>query len=312
MAGIMDTLGKIVESVTIPRGHPDRNNDHVMWRQDEGPILRDWGSNLFCFGGSMLNNALTRHRFECRSLEKRRHLPQKAYLGTMRELRLVGLVPPGMRYWIQNKYARFELPPNVYDRHTVFTALSLYRHCDCQRHTMFLAWRLFQRLQDYKIPYLQCLHYALGQLGYCGHTFISMAQYEGSSGPLNPAYGWAMAYFGTLSFKDRAELTPKDNTTSMFVKLASVANATSQPQNMYGSPNPNANAPAEDGVGIPALSVSAPVEILHPQLTPLYTNPKQYRDPKAFASLVGSLCQREQGVNRKRATWAKPRWGHRI
>ncbi len=311
MSGIMDAIGKIAESITIPRGQAAHAGDHVMWRQF-GPRPRDWGSNTSCFGGSMTNDALTKHRFECRDLKKGRHLPQKAYLGTMRELRQVGLISPGMRYWIQNNYARFDLPADTYDRHTVFAALSLYRHCDAQPHTMFLAWRLFQRLQDYKIPYLQCLHYALGQLGYCGHTFISMAQYEGASGPLNPAYGWAMAYFGALSFEDRAVLTPESVTTSMFTKLASVANPASQPLNMYGSPNPNANALAEDGVGVPALSVNKPVEILHPQFTPLYTNPEQYRDPKAFAALVKSLCQRAAVAPRKRASWAKPKWGHRL
>lgn len=311
MSGIMDTLGKIVESITIPNAHGNRNDDYVMWRQ-LGSKPRDWGSNTACFGGSMANDALTQNGFECRDLNRGRHLPQKAYLGTMRELRQVGLVPPGMRYWIQNRYARFELPGDTYDRHTVFSALSLYRHCDAQPNTMILAWRLFQSLRDYKIPYLQCLHYALGQLGYCGHTFISMAQYEGASGPLNPAYGWALAYFGSLSFEDRAALTPKNVTTSMFTKLASVANPASQPLNMYGSPNPQAYTPAEDGVGTPALSVRTPTEILHPQLTPLYTNPERYQDPKAFAVLVESLCQRAEGANRKRAAWAKPKRGHRI
>ena len=309
MSGIMNALEKIVEGITIPKGQSDRNNDNIMWRQD-GPTTRNWGSNKACFGGSMHHGTLTSHRFECRDLVRGRHLPQKVYLGTMRELRSAGLIPPGMRYWIQNKYARFELPPNVFDRHTVFTALSLYRHCDAQPNTMFLAWRLFQRLRDYKIPYLQCLHYALGQLGYCGHTFISMQQYEGASGPLNPGFGWAMAYFGTLNFEDRAMLVPTGVTTSMFTKLAALANPALGPQFMYGSPNPEANRPTEDGVGTPALSVRTPAEILHPQLTPLYTNPQEYRDPKAFVGLVESLCQRPEAG--KRATWAKPKWGHRL
>jgi len=305
----MDALGKIVESITIPNTHGNRNDDYVMWRQ-LGPKPRDWGSNTACFGGSMANDTLTQNGFECRDLKRGRHLPQKAYLGTMRELRQAGLVPPGMRYWIQNKHARFEVPGDTYDRHTVFSALSLYRHCDAQPNTMILAWRLFQSLRDYKIPYLQCLHYALGQLGYCGHTFISMAQYEGASGPLNPAYGWAMAYFGTLSFQDRALLQPDNVTTSMFTKLASIANPASAPALMYGRPNPVADTAAESGVGTPALAVGSPVVILHPQLTPLYTNPEKYLDPKAFAELVESLCKRPE--NGARAKWAKPKWGHRI
>ncbi len=304
MSGIMDALKEVVESITIPKGQQDRCNDYVMWRQF-GPKSRDWGSNNACFGGSMQNDTLTRHRFECRSFVRGRYLPRKAYLGTMRELRQVGLVPPGMRYWIQNKYARFELPPDVYDRHTVFTALSLYRHCDAQQNTMFLAWRLFQRLQDYRIPYLQCLHYALGQLSYCGHTFISMGQYEGAKGPLNPACGWAMAYFGALDFKDRALLKPEDITTSMFAKLSAVVNPTFGPQQRYSCPNPDAGRPTKNGIGVPALFVRTPVEILHPRLTPLYINPRDYRDPKAFAELTGSLCQ--QPENEEKAPWAKPK-----
>ena len=309
MSGIMDALGKVVESITIPKGHPNRSDDLIMWRQDQGPHPRCWGSNTACFYGSMLNDTLTQHRFECRDFVRGRHLPQKVYLGTMRELRQVGLIPPGMRYWIQNKYARFELPPGVYDRHTVFTALSLYRHIDAQQSTMVLAWRLFQRLQDYKIPYLQCLHYALGQLGYCGHTFISMALYEGAAGPLNPAFGWAMAYFGTLNFEDRAALAPKNVTTSMFTRLAAVANPVLGPRYMYGRDNPGFGQPTGNGFGAPELSVSTTIEILHPQLTPLYTNPKHYRDPQAFAGLVEKLCQPPNPE--KRSDWVKPNWRYR-
>jgi len=309
MAEITDALLEIAKRISIPRGQPDRPDDYVMWRQLDGPVPRDWGSNHACFGGSMHNGALTTHRFECRSFKKGRHLPSKVYLGTMRELRQVGLIPPGMRYWMKGRHARFEVPGDTYDRHTVFTALSIFRHCDCQRSTMMLAWRLFQKFKDYKIPYLQCLHYALGQLGYCGHTFISMAQYDGATGPLNPAYGWAMAYFGTLSFEDRAELQPVNTTTSMFAKLAGVANPALAPASIYGSRNPNAGRLNESGIGTPSLAVNRPIDILHPQLSPLYTNPRDYRDPKAFTSLVESLCQRPK--DGRRAAWAKPPRGHR-
>ena len=141
----------------------------------------------------------------------------------MRELRQCGLVSPGMRYWIKSRHARFAVPLKDYDRHSIFTALSLYRHCDAQPNIMCLAWRLYDRLWEYQIPYLQCLHYALGTLGYTGHTFISMGSYDGAMGAQNPAAGWAMAYFGTLSFEERAVLEThqqRESTTGMFAILA--------------------------------------------------------------------------------------------
>jgi hypothetical protein len=304
---VMEPIEKIVESIRIPRSQTDRLDDYVMWKQDQGKYPRAWGDNYACYGGSMSNEYLTSHRFECRSYVRRRMLPQKAYLGTMCELRKVGLIPAGMRYWVQNKYARFELPTNTYDRHTVFTALSLYRHCDCHRQTMFRAWRLFQQLQDYKIPYLQCLHYSLGQLGYAGHTFISMAQYEGASGPVNPAFGWAMAFFGTLSFKERAELTPTNVTTSMFTALAALANPTYQKAYRYGERNPSASMPSVDGIGEPAWALKKPTTILHPQFSSLYTNPRDFREPAEFSKLMESIAIRRDVDRSKKPAWAKPR-----
>jgi hypothetical protein len=304
---VIELIEKIVTGIRIPRSQTDRVDDYVMWKQDEGLHPRDWGTNHACFGGSMNIEALTKHRFECRSFERRRMLPQKVYLGTMCELREVGLIPAGMRYWVQDKYARFMLPTNTYDRHTVFTALSLYRHCDCHRQTMFRAWRLFERLQDYKIPYLQCLHYALGQLGYAGHTFISMAQYEGASGPLNPAFGWAMAYFGTLSFEERGKLEPDNVTTSMFSKLAALANPTYQKAYMYGERNPTVDMPSNDGIGEPAWALEKPITILHPQFSPLYTNPRDFREPDAFSKLMEGIAIRRNLDRSKKPSWAKPR-----
>ena len=84
---VMEPIEKIVESVRIPRSQTDRLDDYVMWKQDEGDHPRNWGDNYACYGGSMDNDALTKHRFECRSYFRRRMLPQKVYLVTMCELR---------------------------------------------------------------------------------------------------------------------------------------------------------------------------------------------------------------------------------
>jgi hypothetical protein len=301
MAGIMEMIEEIVKHVTIPRGQANRGNDYVSWRQDDGPKPRPWHSNQACFGGSMYNKVLTDHRFECRSHRRGRHLPPKVYLGSMRKLRQSGLLADGVRYWIQGRYARLEIPARKYDRHSIFAALSLYRHFDCHPHHIYLAWRLYQRLQDYKIPYLQCLHYALGILGYCGHTFISMGGYDGAKGATNPAYGWALAYFGTLPYPERAELLPVSNTTAMFAILASTVNPVYQSAHTYGNPNPTVGLLSDTGTGVPTFAATKPSHLLHPQLSPLYTNPCQYQTPEAFAELVAGVCQSHRPQKQKKS-----------
>lgn len=302
----MELIKEIVESIRIPKSQNNHPTDYVMWRQ-EGRHSRHWGANTACFGGVDVGDILTTHRFECRSFEKNRMLPQKVYLGTMSALRKVGLIAPGMHYWVGSKHARFLVPTGFdYDRHTVFAALSLYRHCDAQPYTMYLAWRLYQALQEFNTPYLQCLHYALGQLGYCGHTFISMATYEGATGPLNPGFGWALAFFGSLSYEARASLIPVNVTTTMFCNLATVANPVTQRENRYGHPNPTVGQPAKHGIGDPAWRVESAPGILHPQLSPLYTNPQDFRDPESFARLVEGVCVRGN-LPIRAPRWVRPK-----
>lgn len=300
----IEAIREIVQNTTVPEQHVNRG-DHIMWRQ-EGPTPRDWGANKACFGGSMSNHVLTGHTFECRSFEKGKHLPQKVYLGTMRQLCLVGLIAPGIRYWFDSQHTRLKIPANKYDRHTVYTALSLYRHCDRQPYTMYLAWRLFRRLRDYKIPYLQCLHYTLGQLGYYGHTFMTMSSYGSLSGPQNPAYGWALAHFGALSFAERAELQPPNFTTTMFAKLATLPNP-GRPQKTEYTLGFGGSMTIEPGTKNLPYYVTAPVDILDPQLTPLYTDPESYKEPKNFAGLVENLCPAPTSVSRdgRPAPWVR-------
>ncbi len=295
MAGTLAKIERIVRGITIPKGQKNRGDDYVMWRQ-EGPKPRDWGSNTACFGGSMRNGYLTTHRFECRSFLPGRHLPSQIYLGSMKELRRVGLVPPRAGCWIHDKSARFSIPADTYDRHTIFSALSLYRHCDAQSGTMFLAWQLFQKLHNFNIPYLQCLHYALGKLGHNGHTFISMSGYDGAGGGMNPAYGWAMAYFGTLDFEARAKLEPVEMTTHMYCALADRVNPV-YPSHSYPS--------TVKGIGTPVFRVAEAKKLLLPQLSPLYTNPLDYQTPAAFSELVKGICDDTTASARSAST---PRW----
>lgn len=304
----LEIIEKAVKGIKVPKSQQNRHNDYVMWKQ-EGPKFRDWGSNTACYGGSMQNETLTQHRFECRSFHKGQMLPQKFYLGTMSQLRKAGLVPKGMEFWIQSRHARFLVPPDLFDRHTVFTALSLYRHCDCQRLTMYTAWKLFEALKkDFDLPYLQCLHYALGQLSYTGHTFISMGGYEGANGPTNPAAGWAMAYFGTLSFEQRAQLQPENVTTRMFAMLAATINPVYQGTRTYGSPNPQVGQLANNGVGKAEWTTPSPIGILHPGLAPLYRDPVAYNSPQRFSALVHPFCQR---LDQKKETKQGPSWVRR-
>jgi hypothetical protein len=292
MDEISEAIKVIVKAVRVPKSQKASGGDQVMWKQ-EGEINREWGNNIYCFGGSVRTEVLTKHSFECRSFQKGKYLPQKVYLGTMRELRQCGLISPGMQYWIKSRHARFAIPLKDYDRHSIFTALSLYRHCDAQPNIMYLAWRLYDRLWKYQIPYLQCLHYALGTLAYTGHTFISMGSYNGAMGAQNPACGWAMAYFGTLSFEQRAALESAqgDMTTTMFALLASQVSPALPPTSRYGYIGPAAGEPTADGSGVPAFTVPEKVQLLHPQLSPLYKYPQKFATPEAFAKVVEGLCQ---------------------
>jgi hypothetical protein len=116
-----------------------------------------------------------------------------------------------------------------------------------------------------------------------------------------------MAYFGTLSFEERGKLEPDNVTTSMFSKLAALANPTYQKAYMYGEKNPTVNMPSNDGIGEPAWALEKPITILHPQFSPLYTNPRDFREPDAFSKLMEGIAIRRNLDRSKKPSWAKPR-----
>jgi hypothetical protein len=293
---MLSEIKSVAKNLRIPDTVTQAPNDQVTWKAEnpDGKIARRWGYNKACYAGIMPRLPL--YRITCRSFYPNHRLPWEAYQATMEWLRKIRIMPPEAEYWQQDGGNWLMIPVASHNRHTVFTILSIFRHCDCHAPTMYVAYRLFQKLEAMGVSYLQCLHYALGILGKGGHTFISMSNYEGVTGPrqpaLNPALGWAIAALPHFSALKPLVFPPTTDATSTFeayAKLSILINPIHPSLNKWNSGGNHLGIN-----GLPRWQMTDPAEILHPQLAPLYLHPEQFRSPEDLDRLAADTCQRNR------------------
>ena len=205
-----------------------------------------------------------------------------------------GLVPPEVRVYMEKGENKLQIPRLGWDRHTVYTILSLYRHADCHPHMVMKAVLLYQKLKQEGVSFLQCLHYALAEYGSpnSGHTFINMStrmDYEANCGGLNLAAGVALARFARMSIGKRGELQPIDQTLPAMCKLVKDLNpirpSTKEVPSYYSANSTGAG----NGIGTPTYILKSRESILLPKFAPLYENPDL--TPEEFAAAVKEDCK---------------------
>lgn len=226
----MSLYQKILSAIPnrITRGQ-GAASDYVTWTafSEDGFEAGKWKYE-YCY--SPIMNHLGNYTIHCKPYQPRAGTSRMHPIHVMwfmRRCQNVGLIPQEIRIFLEPGVGTCMLIPREgWDRHTVYTALSLYRHCDCQAASMMTALRIHKQLG---LPWLQVLHYTLAHLNHgTNHTFVGMDTYSGM-GKINPGTGMALRAFASLTTEERKGLPQPGNTCNMFTALADVAN----PQRKY-------------------------------------------------------------------------------
>lgn len=300
---------------------PERivNNKHQDWIRwtalsESGAEVGKWGRTA-CYSGIMGN--LGSYEIHCRPYWKRSDayehdasrmdvadkaedakrrdeatnlLPGGLYKDFWKFCKETGLVPEEAKAFVENKQNRLAIPCQGWDRHTVYTTLSLYRHCDCQPRMAATAVLLYRKLRRQGVHFLQCLHYAMSDLNHPnhGHVFIIMAEnsgcYGGNYGARNLAASLAMARFARMPMEERKGLG-NGMTYSMFCNMAKDLNPTRSE-----SASANYHSPRiANGVGHPRYVLKNKDSVLLPKFAPLYENSDL--TPEEFAEAMKGECE---------------------
>jgi hypothetical protein len=216
-------------------------------------------------------------------------LPGSLYKDFWKFCKEAGLVPEEVEITVKNQQNLLVIPRLGWDRHTVYTILSLYRHCDCQPRMPATAVLLYRKLREQGVHFLQCLHYAMADLDhpFTGHVFILMGEsdgcYYGNHGARNLAASLAMVRFARMPMKERKALG-NGMTYAMFCQLANDLNPVQagRRRNTY-------SAQPTTGIGRPQYMLRSKESLLLPKFAPLYENPDLA--PKEFAKAMEGECE---------------------
>ncbi len=275
------------------------HTDSVRWTAftDKGMEIGEWKYTP-CYGNIM--RQLDKIEVHCRPYYnqkpgdlKRASLHMTQYKRFFNFCKKAGLVPPEVRVYTEKGENKLHIPRLGWDRHTVYTVLSLYRHTDCHPRLAMKAVLLYQKLKREGINFLQCLHYALAEYGSpnSGHAFINMntgSDYEANCGGLNLAAGAALGRFARMTTEERSKLKPEGRTLPVMCRLAqdlnpiktSVKVPSYYPEHSHG---------AKNGIGVPTYVLKDREYILLPKFTFLYEKPDL--TPKEFAAAVKEDCK---------------------
>jgi hypothetical protein len=216
-------------------------------------------------------------------------LPGNLYKQFWKYCKEVGLVPPEVKVFVKNGQNRLLIPRKGWDRHTVYIALSLWRHCDCHPRIPAMAILLYRKLKKRGVHFLQCLHYAMADYGSPnpGHVFITIndqTTYQSNYGAFNLAAGLALAHFCRMPLEERKKLQPESQTNAMFCNLAKDLNPIlNRKSSGYYSANP------ANGVGYPEYRFKSKESLLLPKFGPLFD--RTDLTPKAFAEAIKEECE---------------------
>ncbi len=181
-----------------------------------------------CFSGVMSD--LGGYEIHCRPWNGQNSAPSLIYQRFFRELIRFGVVPQGVRAGTQGGQNILVIPRRGWDDHTVFVALSMYRHADCHGKSIVgQTMTLYDRLGKTGVHWLQCLHWAFCHTDYgTWHSCINLTSnpspYYGDDvepRTKNLKWGLALAAFGKITpTKRKEELAKENQTTLMFDTLA--------------------------------------------------------------------------------------------
>ncbi len=213
--------------VSLSQNYQDKG-DSVSYKAigEDGRERRFERAN--CFDGVMSN--LGGYEIHCRPWNGKNSAPSLTYQRFFRELIRYGVVPQGVRAGAQKGQNVLVIPRRGWDNHTVFVALSMYRHADCHGKSIVgRTMALHDELSRKGIHFLQCLHWAFCNTDYgtwhsCINLTSNSSPYDGSKWAArteNLRWGLALAAFGRLTLERRKEeLAPWEGTTHMFDGLA--------------------------------------------------------------------------------------------
>ena len=218
-------------------------------------------------------------------------LPSDLYKRFWRLCKQSGLVHRGVRISTREGQNHMMVPREGWDRHTVYTALSLYRHCDCHPKIPATAVLLYNKLRKRGVHFLQCLHYAMAEHNSpnSGHVFITVnaaEQYHSNCGGRNIAAGMAMAHFSQLDIRERKALEPDNSTVMAFCGLATQWNPIKE-----GTTKSYYSATPTNGSGTPVYKLTSMESILLPKFAPLYEDPTGVT-MEEFADVVAEECKK--------------------
>lgn len=215
--------------VTVSQHYQDKG-DSVSYKviTKEG-VEREWRDSA-CYHGILPQ--LAAYEIHCRPWNGKNSAPRLMHQRFFRELIDCGIIPPEAQVRTVKGENVLILPRQGWDRHTIFVALSLYRHADCHGKSILgRTMILQQRLHKEGVHFLQCLHWALCNTDYgvwhcCINLDCRRGPYEQNTRD-NPGtdlkWGLALAVFGKMSLADRArqeKLSKIKSSTFMFAHLA--------------------------------------------------------------------------------------------
>lgn len=262
---------------TLPKRIINPSNDYVQWTattKNKERVGR-WKYTI-CY--SPIMSQLGEYEIRCIPFNRYR-LPNRhrkyrtgdrmgplSYLQFMHKCQTVNLIPSEIEFFHDKKVGNCMVIPRAgWDRHTVYTALSLYRHLDCRPRTMSVALSIHRKT---KLPWLQVLHYILSKLnGVEGHTFIDMTlNTYGNKGGLNPGTAMALCAFSALSLSDRDSLPNSNQTCTMFKELTNTLNP------LQKNSKSKSKLWFSQVYGQPTYLYPDQESILDPKYSPLYTD----------------------------------------
>lgn len=182
-------------------------------------------------------------------------MPEMWYLYLFKLLKEVGLCPPEVEAIYQNGANCLIIPPNPWDRHTIYIALCYYRQSDIHPGELMQALMLYEKLRPQGTTLLQCLHWCAmhTSLG-SGHYFMAPAPYGGAD-KNDLANGQALAWFAKQTLAERLQICP--------------------PKKSGGYDNHYTyTLLAQKAKLFPSLKVEDLSEILNPKYAHLYQNPE--------------------------------------
>lgn len=184
------------------------------------------------------------------------------YARIMNSFRRSGILPEGIEYFSDKKKGHcLHIPPQGYDRHTVYMLLSFYRMVDSVPPVLWSLLNLQDALRKRGLflPFLQILFYMLNEPGkslQTSHSTPINARYVPGTTSLGRA--WSFSKFYHMSLEERSKAFSKELRTDVMWRTLAA--------------------------GIKS-DVKVPAELLSPKLTPVFTHPEKF-GPAELAELV--------------------------